>query len=318
MTALAIAPDLVVVDPRGKAIFTPSGGTGTGYVFSLTQNESGATINPSTGAYVAGPKPVTFDVVTVTDSGSNTATAQLSVQGGAYERYQAGLAPPWLQGPNGTALERQYGAEKDLQLERARRGILARVPGLAPPDALDYIGQERQLPRATTESPSDNGGAKDQAYAERLRTCWDAEDGWSFAGSHASLLYALDRAGFPMGDPDGAHIIQRYKRYSWLTASGGTPVYGTHARAWTADASPATYWAQFVILFGADVAGLTAGSTMAKQLNSIVDIWRPRKARFMGTVVVVTPPVWGWPFGTTWGQAGLNWGASSSRFIPPV
>lgn len=318
MSAIAISPALVVIDPKGKAIFTPSGGTGTGYTFALSQNESRGTINPSTGAYVAGPRPVTSDIVTVIDSGSNTTSAQIAVQGGAYQRYQAGLAPPWMQDQNGSALEQQYGAEKDLELERARQGVLAKLPGLAPPDALDVIGQERQLPRATSESPSDNGGTRDQAFAERLRTCWDALSGWSFAGSHASLLYALDRAGFPMGDPNGAHIIQRYKRYSWLSASGGSPVYATLPLPWTFDASPGWMPNQFGIIFGATVSGLTPGSAAAELLNATVDTWRPRKARYMGAWMLNSGLMWGWPpGGHKWGDVGLVWGGSVT-FIPPI
>ncbi|HXU65065.1 MAG TPA: hypothetical protein VN962_25375 [Polyangia bacterium] len=314
--AVALAPSTGVAEPRGKLTFVGSGGTAP-YVYSLVQNESGATIDSATGAYVAGPKPVTQDIVKVTDAATATAAASVSVQGGNYEVYQAGLAPPFLKGPNAAVVERQYGAEKDVQLERARQGLLANIPGVCPPDALDFIGQERGLLRATAESPSDNGGARDQAYAERLRTCWDAPTGWAFAGSHAGLLYALDRAGFPMGDPSGAHIMQRYRRYSWLSASGGTPVYGTHP-VWTFDGSDPRLWNQFGIIFGADVSDLIVGSARAAQLNAIVDQWRPRKARFMGTWIIVSGPTWGWPVGVTWGQVGRTWGGGVTRFIPPL
>ncbi len=317
MSALVLLPSPAVVEPRGSVTFAATGGTGTGYVYSLSQNESGGSIDSATGVYVAGAKPVTTDVVTVTDSGAATATASVAIQGGSYEDYQTGLAPPFLQGANASVFERQCGAEKDLQLERGRQGLIVNVPGLGVPDALDYIGQERGLPRATTEIPSDGGGARDQAYAERLRTCWTSPNGWSYAGSHAGLLYALDRAGFPMGDPTGAHIMQRYKRYSWLTASGGTPVYGTHP-AWTFDGSDPRLWNQFGIVFGADVSDLTVGSARAAQLNAIVDQWRPRKARFMGTWIIVSGPTWGWPVGVTWGQAGRTWGGGVTRVIPPT
>lgn len=316
MAALVLTPSPAVVEPRGKLTFVATGGTGTGYVYVLVQNESGGTINASTGAYVAGPRPVTADIVQVTDSGAATATSAVSVQGGNYESYQSLLAPPFLQGQNATVLERQFGAEKNLELERARQGSLANILGSCPWDALDYIGQERGLPRATTESPGDNGGAHDLAYAERLRTCWDAPSGWSYAGSHAGLLYALDRAGFPMGDPAGAHVIQRYKRYSWLTASGGSPAYGDHP-VWTFDGSDARLWNQFGIVFGADVAGLSAGTPLAALLNATVDTWRPRKARFMGTWIVVSGTIWGWPIGANWGDGGRNWGGVS-RFVPPI
>ena len=55
---------------------------------------------------------------------------------------------------------------------------------LAPSDALDAIGFDRGLPRGVAESPADNGGAKDQAYAARLLGAWQA---WKYGGSHYGL-----------------------------------------------------------------------------------------------------------------------------------
>jgi hypothetical protein len=245
---------------------------------------------------------------------------------GIYSDYQSKLAPPAFQGPNGTMIETTFGAEKDTEFDRARQGLLSNLPDQAPPDALDYIGDERMMARATTEAPSDNGGTRDQAYAERLRTVWDSPAGWSYAGSHGSLLYALDRAGFPMGDPNGCHIIQRVKRYSWLTGSGGTVVFGTHP-GWTFDGSPPAIWNQFGLIFGADFSPpigsvFQAGDPSANLLNSIVAAWKPVKARFMGTQVMLNGPWWDWPPGVNWNDPGRNWGDGIStgtmRFVPPV
>ncbi len=210
-------------------------------------------------------------------------------------------------GPVQAAVERVYGGEKDEQLDRVRQALQVGYPGLAPSDALGYIGSERLLPRAAAETTDD--------YAERLRTVWEGLAGWSYAGSHGSLLRALERAGFPMGTPDGCHVVQRVRRYSYL--DGADVVYGTHA-GMTWDSRPANIWNQFVLIFGADVAGLSEGTTLADILNRTVRQWKPAKARFMGTYVVVTAPVWGWPPETEWGQAGLDWGESESRFVPPL
>jgi hypothetical protein len=317
MAVLAISPSSTFVAPGGQRNFSASGGTGP-YVFSISSNRSGGSINPTTGLYTAGPMGLRPDVVTVTDSVASTASAIVTVKAGLYGRFQQNRGLPWQKLPNGQIIEADYGAEKDWAAERARQSLLVGFPGMGPPDALDLIAAERVLPRATSESPADAGGTNDQALAARLAACWTDDHGWFPASSHASMLYALDRAGFPMGDPAGAHIIQRYKRYSWLTASGGTPVYGTHAAPWTADGADPRVWSQFVILFGADVTGLVSGSYLAGILNGIVDIWRPRKARFMGTIVVVSGDLWGWPFSLTWGAGGLTWGSSVVRFIPPV
>jgi len=79
---ISISPATASVAPRGSKTFTASGGSGTGLTFSLTTNGSGATINASTGAYVAGGTANSTDVVTVVDSLGNSATASISVGGG--------------------------------------------------------------------------------------------------------------------------------------------------------------------------------------------------------------------------------------------
>lgn len=223
----------------------------------------------------------------------------------AYADFQQHRVPG---GPNQQTIERVFGGEKDEQLDRIRQALLVGFPGQAPATALNNIGAERMLPRVSGET--------DDAYAERLRTVWDGLGGWSYAGSHGSLLRALDRAGFPMGTPDGAHIIQRVRRYSWLTASGGDVTFGTHpGMVW--DPSPETVWNQFAIFFGADVPDLDVDTPLADTLNRIVRLWKPAKARFMGTWVIVTGPVWDWPIGTLW-DPGINWDDSESRHIPPL
>jgi len=225
---------------------------------------------------------------------------------GFYEDYQSKLAPSWLQGPNGNAIERTYGAEKDYQMDLVRQGLLSNLPGQGPADALDYIGEDRVLPPSSGES--------DNAYAERLRTVWDGVDGWSFAGSHGALLRALARIGLPMGTPNGCHIVQRVKRYSYL--SGSTVVFGTHP-GWRSDGSPPAIWNRFGLVFGADVVSLTVGSQLAAALNATVRLWKPAKALFVGTKIIVSGPTWGWPLGVTWGAGGRTWGGGVTRFIPP-
>jgi hypothetical protein len=66
--APTISPSAPSVETGRQLNFTASGGTGAGYVFTLGQNRSGATITPS-GAYTAGPTAGVTDLVRVTDSG---------------------------------------------------------------------------------------------------------------------------------------------------------------------------------------------------------------------------------------------------------
>jgi hypothetical protein len=231
---------------------------------------------------------------------------------GAYEDWQTRAGPPWMQRDNATKMETACGAEKDEQLDRTRQAVLANLPGQGPADALTSIGWERMLPRVSGET--------DDAYATRLRTVWESVEGHSYAGSHGSLLRALVRAGFPQGTASGANIIQRTKRYSYLSGytpggAAGTVTFATH-NGWTFDFRGPAYWNEFGIIFGADVPSLLS-EVGATKLNEVVRLWKPAKARYMGAWVITTSPVWGWPIGTTWGQATLDWGESGSFFVSP-
>jgi len=79
---VSINPTSASVAPRGTKTFTASGGSGTGLTFSLTTNGSGGNVNSASGVYTAGATPSATDVVTVTDSLGNSATASISVGGG--------------------------------------------------------------------------------------------------------------------------------------------------------------------------------------------------------------------------------------------
>jgi hypothetical protein len=221
-----------------------------------------------------------------------------------YDEYQSKLSPPWLRRSLGEKIQRALGAEADDFQDRVRQGILSNLPDQGPADALVQIGADRLLPRG--------GSELEAAYRERLRLAWDT---WPLAGSHGGLLRALDVAGFPMGTATGANIIQRTRRYTYLTASGGSVNYATH-NGWSFNEQGPAYWNQFGIVFGGDVPSLLS-EVGANKLNEIVRLWKPAKARYIGAWVVTTSPVWGWPISTTWGQATLDWGESGSFFVSP-
>ncbi len=78
---LVIAPPTPLAKVVGQTIdFGASGGTGGGFVFSLLVNNSGGSINPSSGLYTAGATPNVSDTIRVTDSGSNTDNAIVDVK----------------------------------------------------------------------------------------------------------------------------------------------------------------------------------------------------------------------------------------------
>jgi DNA-binding beta-propeller fold protein YncE len=77
--SVRISPGTATVAPSSSIEFSATGGSETGYTFSLATNLSGATINPSTGLYVAGRTGGVTDVVEISDSLGNSVTAQVNV-----------------------------------------------------------------------------------------------------------------------------------------------------------------------------------------------------------------------------------------------
>ena len=74
---MALLPQTSSVAPTVLVQFAAYGGTQS-YTYTISTNNSGGSINSSTGAYVAGSTPGT-DTITATDGNSNTATATVTV-----------------------------------------------------------------------------------------------------------------------------------------------------------------------------------------------------------------------------------------------
>lgn len=74
---MVLLPLTSSVAPIIHVQFTAYGGTQS-YTYTISTNNSGGSINSSTGAYVAGSTPGT-DTITATDGNSNTATATVTV-----------------------------------------------------------------------------------------------------------------------------------------------------------------------------------------------------------------------------------------------
>jgi hypothetical protein len=66
------------VPPRGTLDLTAMGGTAP-LSYAVSSNNSGASVNAATGAYVAGAKGSVVDTVTVTDANSQTASVTITV-----------------------------------------------------------------------------------------------------------------------------------------------------------------------------------------------------------------------------------------------
>ena len=90
--ALAIAPSSATVAAGAGLAFGASGGSGAGFTWSLASNGSGGSIDAATGAYLAGPSSGVTDLVQVTDSLGQTATATVTVSGAVIQRWRAPTA----------------------------------------------------------------------------------------------------------------------------------------------------------------------------------------------------------------------------------
>jgi hypothetical protein len=75
---LAISPTSASVATGATKTFSASGGSPP-YTFSLATNNSGGTINPSSGVYTAGTKAGVTDTVRVTDAVGSTSNASVTV-----------------------------------------------------------------------------------------------------------------------------------------------------------------------------------------------------------------------------------------------
>jgi hypothetical protein len=93
--------------------------------------------------------------------------------------------PPWLRRSIGGRLMRAFGAQIDLEVDRAALGVKARFPAHDPDDideaSLAAIGRERRIRRGPNEDA--------ETYARRLRGWWDAHRG---KGGPYELLRQLD------------------------------------------------------------------------------------------------------------------------------
>lgn len=76
---VSISPTTVTLAPLGTAAFAAAGGSGAGYTYAVTTNLSGGSVVAATGAYKAGNVGSVTDVVTVTDSLGNKASANVTV-----------------------------------------------------------------------------------------------------------------------------------------------------------------------------------------------------------------------------------------------
>lgn len=225
-----------------------------------------------------------------------------------WEEWLPALAPGWLQRQWGGGYLRAVGAEQDELLSeviQARKAMMPNYAGAGPAtDALPIIGAERGLERG----PSDT----DASYGERLRRAWET---LPTRGSPRGLLTQLRVMGF---DWERLNYIQRSGRRVKLALDGTVTI--SDGPIWTFDGKSPLAYAQYGLLFETDQPTITwsggAGfSAEAALLNRLAYRWRNSKAEFMGTWILGTGRIWGWPTTVNWGTG--TWGGSGGRHIPP-
>lgn len=221
--------------------------------------------------------------------------------------------PTWLQGLWGARWLQSLGQVKDEWADKLKQAIKVRLPGLAPLDALPYIGSERGLPQAPGEDPA--------VYAERLRTAWDT---WPLAGTPLGLLRILAIAGY-------YPIAVQNKGYYYSVSSTTSPVVATPLSIdvvyggsyFRLDQDDGSNWSRFLLVFPTanipsswtniqqTLTGATSPTvTEVNAIRSLVAQWKPAKATFVEIVVITSGKLYGYPV-RLYGDGG-TYGPSTS------
>lgn len=206
----------------------------------------------------------------------------------------AAVAPPWLRGPVAARFLYGFGAVMDATAEWMRQGVLARFPGAGAPDALPYIGRDRQIVRGFAESAD--------SYAERLRR-W--LDDWRVAGSPISVLAQL--RGYLLGVRPVLRTVDNTGNWHSLDASD----VHTWSRGanWNWDGLTARWWRWWAIVYSSagpwetegtwsdgstswgdgGTWGTTATTAEVETLRAILAQWRSAHALPQWIVVAFDP-----------------------------
>ena len=91
---LAIRPNVATTPPRGSLAFVATGGSAMGLAWSFVTNASGGTLDGRTGAYTAGRTGQVEDIIQVTDSLGDVATAKIEVTAGVSVAPASASTPP--------------------------------------------------------------------------------------------------------------------------------------------------------------------------------------------------------------------------------
>ncbi len=207
------------------------------------------------------------------------------------------LTPPWLAKEVGGSVLRSIGTVLDALVDRTNQGVKLRMPGVATPTALGYIGNDRNIERGPNQP--------DPGYAIQLQQAFDT---WQNAGGARTVLTQL-RAFFGDGVPVEMRTVFGSDTLTvWHELLGdGLPAHKTTVSDnWNWDGLYRWWWGICVIdvstLYtldywnfgggwgGADggVWGSDAGYDNASAINKIVKKWKPCNVR--AQVILIFDP----------------------------
>ncbi|HTN53605.1 MAG TPA: protease pro-enzyme activation domain-containing protein [Anaeromyxobacter sp.] len=170
-SVVSVTGPATVTPPRGGLTFTASGGSGTGYVWSLLTNASGGAV--SGGRYTAGPAGNVVDVIRVVDSQGNaggidvTVTAGVTITPGIASVAVGGTIAFSAQGGSGTGFSWALATDLSGGAVNAATGAYAAGPTGGVMDVVavtDSLGNTASRnvtvtpPAQAASAPSPSGG----------------------------------------------------------------------------------------------------------------------------------------------------------------
>lgn len=203
------------------------------------------------------------------------------------------IAVSWLNGPIGNALITPMTTMINGLASWATNGVWARFPDLAPPDALGYIGNDRNLERGPAQT--------DAGYATQLRKAFDT---WRVAGNASTVLRQLAAYFTGIASPPLRAVSDSsiWHEYDYVTDAVTKTIVGTN---WTWDGFTGTRWWRGWVVIDSSVApwaidlwaadefwgdGGTWGSTASYDevisILRVVNKWKP--AHVHNVYVIVT------------------------------
>lgn len=140
------------------------------------------------------------------------------------------VAVAWLKGPVADALLTAPATMLNAWADWATAGVRQRYPSEASPEALGYIGNDRNLERGPAQT--------DPGYAAQLRKAFDT---WRVAGNASTILRQLAAYFTGLATPPLRAVSDSavWHEYVYATDTATKTIVGTN---WTWDAFTGTRW----------------------------------------------------------------------------